>query len=220
MKAIIPDKINNDELYEGKQIRTAKDARELAHSFHDKTTQGTNQGKNQLTELIETIGELNPSMGGMEEVATLLSLPTEQFNILAPIFLEELEKTYANVNNQLEMVQMMNVIGIKSEDVHTEYFALCEAIDTQMMEYFDAPKRTFLKRMLGITYNALAEAEGVGKKTILIPIEYCHKDAKMPAYAHLTDAGMDVFALEDITIIPGETKLIPLGKHFPSFKVV
>ena len=33
----------------------------------------------------------------------------------------------------------------------------------------------------------------------------------MPAYAHMTDAGMDVFALEDITIKPGETKLVPLG---------
>ena len=33
----------------------------------------------------------------------------------------------------------------------------------------------------------------------------------MPAYAHETDSGMDVYALEDITIAPGETKLIPIG---------
>jgi dUTP pyrophosphatase len=33
----------------------------------------------------------------------------------------------------------------------------------------------------------------------------------MPVYAHLTDSGMDVFALEDITIAPGETKLVPIG---------
>jgi dUTP pyrophosphatase len=33
----------------------------------------------------------------------------------------------------------------------------------------------------------------------------------MPEYAHLTDSGMDVFALEDITIAPGETKLVPTG---------
>jgi dUTP pyrophosphatase len=62
-----------------------------------------------------------------------------------------------------------------------------------------------------MTYNALAEAEGVAKKTILIPIEYCREGAKMPTYAHLTDSGMDVYALEDITIAPGETKLVPTG---------
>ena len=44
-----------------------------------------------------------------------------------------------------------------------------------------------------------------------MPIEYCRPDAKMPTYAHLTDAGMDVYLTEDITIHPGETKLIPLG---------
>jgi dUTP pyrophosphatase len=65
--------------------------------------------------------------------------------------------------------------------------------------------------MLGITYNALAEAEGVAKKTILIPLEFCNENAKMPTYAHLTDSGMDVYALEDITIAPGETVVIPTG---------
>ena len=211
MKANIPDKINIEELHNGPVIQTADDAKEMARSVYEKAQKGAETKKRQLTELIETIGEINPQMGGMEEVATLLSLPQEQFSILAPIFLEELEKTYTNVNNQMEMVQMMNLLGFKSGDVHQEYFALCESIDTELSKTFDAPKRTFLKRMLSITYNALAEAEGIAKKTILIPLEYCHEDAQMPAYAHLTDAGMDVYALEDITIMPGETKLIPLG---------
>ena len=51
----------------------------------------------------------------------------------------------------------------------------------------------------------------MAKRHVLIPIEYCRPDAKIPTYAHLTDAGMDVFATEEITINPGETKLIPLG---------
>jgi dUTP pyrophosphatase len=33
----------------------------------------------------------------------------------------------------------------------------------------------------------------------------------MPTYAHLTDAGMDIYLTEDVTIHPGETKLIPTG---------
>lgn len=33
----------------------------------------------------------------------------------------------------------------------------------------------------------------------------------MPTYAHDTDAGMDVYALDDYTIAPGETKLHPTG---------
>ena len=36
-------------------------------------------------------------------------------------------------------------------------------------------------------------------------------EAKKPFYAHETDAGMDIYANEDITIAPGETKLIHTG---------
>lgn len=212
MKAIIPeDKINTEELHSMQLIQNPEEAKELAHKVLEASKEKSEANKNQLSKLIDTIGELNPDMGGMEDIAMLLALPLEQFRILAPIFLDELERGYHNVNNQMEMVQMMNVIGIKSEDVNREYFAMCDAIDAQFDDVMEPEKRDFIKRMLGITYNAIAEAEGAAKKTIIIPIEYCHPDAKTPAYAHLTDAGMDVFALEDITIMPGETKLIPLG---------
>ncbi len=35
--------------------------------------------------------------------------------------------------------------------------------------------------------------------------------AIMPKYAHESDAGMDVYALEDVMILPMETKIIPTG---------
>jgi dUTP pyrophosphatase len=141
----------------------------------------------------------------------LLALPEEHFAILAPSFLNELEKSFNKVNDQLALAQALNAAGIKVEDITAEYTTLCAEIDAQMAGVMSAQKSTFLKNLLAITYNAASETEGITKRNILIPIEYCREDAKMPAYAHLTDAGMDVFATEEITINPGETKLIPLG---------
>jgi len=138
-------------------------------------------------------------------------MPDNQFVLIAPIFLEELEKTYNDVNTQMLMIQALNASGHKLDDFEKEYLALCDVIDSEIGAQFTAPKRDFLKSLIGITYNSVAGIEGIAKKTINIPIEYCHPDAKMPAYAHPSDAGMDVYALEEITINPGETKLIPLG---------
>ena len=206
MKAIIPeDKLKSSGLQSEEDARKA--ARDLVQSMQSEEQ----QKKNALIETVEHLKDLNPNLGGVEELATLLTLPDDTFMMLAPLFLDELDKTYHNVNNQLEMVQLMNIAGYKDEDIQAEYLILCGQIDTQLQGTLSAPKRDFLKRIMGMTYNALAEAEGVGKKTILVPIEFCHSNAKMPAYANFTDAGMDVFALEDITIAPGETKLIPLG---------
>ena len=171
----------------------------------------TEQKKFEFEKFMNALQEVNPELGGFDELGAMLALPEEQFSILAPIFLAELERGMKNINDQMIMVQSMNMLGMKAENVREQYEAIYKEIDEQMGDVISRQKRDFLKQMLGMTYNALAEAEGIAKKTILIPIEYCHTDAKMPTYAHLTDSGMDVYALEDITIAPGETKLIPTG---------
>ena len=48
-------------------------------------------------------------------------------------------------------------------------------------------------------------------RNVPVAIELCHPDAKIPQYAHISDSGVDVYALDDITIHPGETALVPTG---------
>ena len=49
---------------------------------------------------------------------------------------------------------------------------------------------------------------------IEIFIELCREGAILPKYARLGDAGMDVFAAEDILVKPGQTVIIPTGLKF------
>lgn len=194
-----------------KILNTPEQVKEAAHNFIAQSEAQTAERKNILASTMEEIKNINPEIGGFEEISALLSLPDEQFAILAPLFLAELEKSFNNVNDQMTMVQAMNVAGVRAEDAEKEYLVLCEQIDIQMRDTVSAQKRDFLKSMMGLTYNAVSAAEGIAKRHILIPIEYCRPDAKMPTYAHLTDAGMDIYLTEDVTIHPGETKLIPTG---------
>jgi dUTP pyrophosphatase len=86
---------------------------------------------------------------------------------------------------------------------------LIENIDVQFAEVLSAPKRDFLKQMLGITYNCIADAEGVAKRVINVPIELTSENAKMPKYAHLGDGAVDLYSPADYVIKPGETIIIP-----------
>lgn len=192
-------------------IMTPSQARKTAHNLGLKMIAQDEANSQEWKEMIEEIEKTPLTAEGMEEIGALLALPDNQFALIAPAFLDELEKSYNNINQQMLLVQAMNAVGRHVEDIEEEYFALCDIIDTQLTTQLTAPKRDFLKRIIGVTYNSIAGMDGIAKKTINIPIEYCHPDAKMPAYAHPSDAGMDVYALEEITIRPGETKLIPLG---------
>ena len=192
-------------------FNTPEQAKTAAQNMAQRAADSAAEKKNIIQSALDELKNVNPELGGFEEIAVLLTMPEEQFALIAPVFLHELEKSFNNVNDQLAMVQAMNLAGVKAEDAEKEYLAICEAIDKDMAETLSAQKRDFVKQMLAITYNAVNEAEGVTKRHVLIPLEYCHPDAKMPTYAHLTDAGMDVYLTEDITIHPGETKLIPTG---------
>ena len=197
---IHPERLNN------------KDAAVTAAQKVIDSQRAQNEAKKfEFEKFMKALQDVNPEMGGFDELGAMLALPEEQFAILAPVFLAELERGMHNVNDQMIMVQSMNMLGMKAENVREQYEAIYAEIDQQMGEVLSHQKRDFLKQMLGMTYNALSEAEGVAKKTILIPLEYCNENAKMPTYAHLTDSGMDIYALDDITIAPGETKLVPTG---------
>ena len=193
------------------EILNEIDAREAAKKIVNDAQDKAAKRKSLLENTLRELGEIKGEEKGFEGVALLLAMPEENFALLAPVFLAELEQSMRNTNDQLAVAQALNASGIRLEDITAEYQHLCDEIDAQMDGVMSAQKRAFVKRLLAIIYNSASETEGITKRNMLIPIEYCHPDAKMPAYAHLTDAGMDVFATEEIIINPGETKLIPIG---------
>lgn len=48
-------------------------------------------------------------------------------------------------------------------------------------------------------------------KEVTVYIEICREDVKLPQYANLFDAGMDVSAAEDVKLFPNKTVVIPTG---------
>jgi dUTP pyrophosphatase len=139
----------------------------------------------------------------------LLSLPDEHFALVAPVFLEELEKSFNNVEDKLLLVQTMNVQGLKLEDLQEAYTKIIDQIDEQFSDTISEIKRDFLKRMMALTYNSIADAQGIAKRVVNIPIELTSENAKIPKYAHLGDGAVDLYSPADYTIKPGETIIIP-----------
>ncbi len=44
-----------------------------------------------------------------------------------------------------------------------------------------------------------------------LKVKKIHEDAKIPAYAHEGDSGMDLYSVEETILQPGETKLVKTG---------
>ena len=190
-------------------FKTPDAAKQAATNMTEKIQQENEKRKSIFEKLMNEIENINPALGGLEELGVLMTLPDEQFAIISPIFLEEMEKSMNNIDDKLLLIQAMNLNGTKLEELREAYTKLIENIDEQFKDTVSAPKRDFLKQMLGITYNCIAEAEGIAKRVINVPIELTSEEAKIPKYAHLGDGAVDLYSPADYTINPGETIIVP-----------
>lgn len=168
-------------------------------------------------EILQTaIQDIFEEFGGSDELGIgsifqTLALPEREFALLSEIILNEQEKALNNIEDKMEMVQALNASGIKVEDLTSLFTDLTKELEEAFADKMSQQKIDFLKRFMGIIIEAINATEGIAKRTVPVGISYCHEDAKQPKYANAGDAGMDIYAVEDEVILPGETKIIPTG---------
>ena len=192
-----------------KKIISFEDARQVARNLVSQSEERVATQKNFFETLMQEVQAVNPSLGGMEELGAILTLPDEHFALIAPVFLDELQKAMNNIDDKLILIQAMNASGVKLEDLSQAYLQLNAHIDTHFSKILSLGKRDFLKRMLATTYNCISEAEGITRRIVQIPIELTSENAQIPKYANLGDGAVDLYSPADYTIKPGETVIIP-----------
>ena len=140
--------------------------------------------------------------------AELLSQPDEVFDQLAPIILQEVVKSFDDKALCQKLVEEFDAEYI-NQDIDEVKEKQIEAIKKAFSEYSEN-KVNFLTRLISISFNIYKREKNNDKQSITIPIELS-EGVQLPIYFYDGDSGMDVRAIEDIDIAPGETKLIDTG---------
>lgn len=144
------------------------------------------------------------------EIGALFALPDDYFGTIADAFIESFENSLNNPADKISLCQALNISNVKTEDLIAAQEQWNQTIDIELKRSLSAPKRQFLKRLFAIVVNVVMDSEGVSKRTIQVPI-VIEEGATIPSYAHIGDAGLDVYAFEEVTLEPGETKIVKTG---------
>lgn len=140
--------------------------------------------------------------------AELISQPDDVFDQLAPIILQEVVKSFDDKALCQKLVEEFDAEYI-NQDIDEVKEKQIEAIKQAFSEYSEN-KVNFLTRLISISFNIYKREKNNDKQSITIPIELS-EGVQLPTYFYDGDSGMDVRAIEDIDIAPGETKLIDTG---------
>lgn len=155
-------------------------------------------------EVTNVINDINlDEYPGSKELLAILTLPEEQFSALAPIFLQLLEEELNKPESRSQLIKEAASKPIASIQEFRKH------LEDNVADELSQIKIDFLINFYSIIYNIVQDAKK--ENNIAVAIERCHPDAMIPTYASEGDAGMDVYAIEDTTILPGETKLIKTG---------
>lgn len=141
----------------------------------------------------------------------LMSLDDEKFMVIAADVLENFYTSFKDPQIQLGIAQNLSIQGVAAEDMIDELADIAERLQTNLNGKVSQIKIDFFKSILGIVANVLGENERIARRVVSVPIQRLSDEVKLPKYAHATDSGLDVFALDDYTIDPGEIKIIPTG---------
>ena len=192
---------------------------ELAEIKNQAAADNVNTAVDKVLDQLERLVDQGQEITDAETFAALFALPDEDFNIISEFILENIEKLLHGADNSFQLVQAMNLNGLSVEDLRNGFNAFAFEIEKNQAQVekefgftLTPEKKSFLTRFGSLFVNAVSEAEGVTKKVIEIPIKV-NEGATVPAYAHIGDAGADLYACikEDITILPGEVAIIPTG---------
>ena len=171
----------------------------------------TNESKQELNKIIEQLTSIANSEDDntTKMLASILSMNDDEFDIMAPIFTNSFQQQLNRVNDKLVLIQALQLQGVKYEDLLS---ALDEISNLSIKDINISQKKfDFILQLLGYIVNAYGEVEGTSKRIVQIPTERVNEEVKFPFYATDGAAGADVYALEDVEIGPGETKIIPTG---------
>ena len=147
-------------------------------------------------------------IGGLEMFESLMSLDDEQFETLKPQILDLFNETLNDSTTEKELKIISFEQDYTPETIQKEFEVASKAIDE--MNFLSEAKKEFLKQIYTLAANKLLSVSDSIYKTVFISCEL-EDGVKVPTYAHKTDAGLDIYAKEEITIMPGETKIIGTG---------
>ena len=147
-------------------------------------------------------------LGGLDMFESLMALDDDAFAELKPQFIQLFIETLDEPESISELRTLVAAQGYTEETAKADFELAIKAINE--IDFLSEVKKDFLKEIYMIVGNRIAEIINADGRIIRIPCEL-DEGVQLPTYAHETDAGLDIYAREEITLAPGETKIINTG---------
>ena len=153
----------------------------------------------------------DPKSNGLQVFSALLMMPDEDFEIVRPLFQEELINAYSEPQAQMQLVQAFALSGISVEELVNHIDEIAESMFNDSEIELSESKKDFLRMIFTAAANSVSSSTINPAHIVEIPVEICRENAKLPTYATNGSGAMDIYSPEEYNIECGQTVIIPIG---------
>lgn len=149
----------------------------------------------------------------LDQFMQFIEMKDEEFDAIWPVFKESFKQMVRSEKFQTEQRDaLLAVPNVSIDQINAEKEFYGEII-TEINEEPDlsANKKEFFTMLFDSIVAVHEDLIRSNRTTVEVKIVKLTKDATIPEYAHPTDAGCDVFAVEETKIPAGETKVVKTG---------
>lgn len=146
----------------------------------------------------------------IDQFFEILELPDEQFDTVYPMLKEKFTEAFSQNQVRKAVLEQLEMTPIA--DLEVELKGIDDAIEEiKNVDDISENKKDFVISLINESSKLLRDLVKNPREKIKVKIQKIHEDAVIPTYAHTSDAGADVCAVEEVTLKPHETKIIPTG---------
>lgn len=140
----------------------------------------------------------------------LLELPDEQFDAVYPTFKDNFAKVFSTPDFQRQLMSQLAVMPqVDLEDEKRGIKEFMAEIDEDGS--LSPNKKDLIHTMFYSTVELIEQLLESGREQVTVKITKLNPDAVIPTYAHPTDCGADISAVETVDIAPHSTVIVKTG---------
>lgn len=163
-----------------------------------------------VNDIITKLNNLAPMGDQLDELAALLNIDDNRFASIYEEVKPKIKEIFSSKSFYEEMIDTLKTTPMG--DIEEEKKSVEEFIEEiKADDSLSNEKKDFLVTLIEEAVLVTFELYEVPRERITVKIERINDNAVIPTYAHNTDAGADICAAENITIMQGETKIVKTG---------
>lgn len=156
------------------------------------------EGMEEFAETIEAILAIDDSL-----------LNEDSITIFQQMFAETLSEPQKE-KTMMDILNRYKAVGAKVDEVKNEYSAIKDLFDAIIHKLVEDNTNDYKVRLISLFLNEIIDivelaTESYMEEDCIVHIELVHENAKMPQYAHETDACADIYCPEEVTV-PARTR--------------